>query len=60
VTGSAVYPASNSMATRELSLMVKGPGRETGHSPPPSAQNWNRNIAWNYISTAHTSSWCCG
>ena len=39
VTGSAVYPASNSMATRELSLMVKGPGRETGHSPPPSAQN---------------------
>jgi hypothetical protein len=37
-----------------LSLGVKRPGREAGHSPPSSAEVKN---TWSYTSTPNTSSW---
>jgi hypothetical protein len=47
-TGSGTHPASNPMSTRGSFLRVKRPGRETDHSPPPSAQVKN---SWSYAST---------
>jgi hypothetical protein len=37
-TGFGAYQDSYSMGTRSLSPGVKGPGRETGHSSPTSAE----------------------
>jgi hypothetical protein len=37
-TGSVSHPASYPMGTEALSLGVKRPGREAGHSPPYSAE----------------------
>jgi hypothetical protein len=47
-TGSGAHPASYRVGTRALSLRVKRPGREAGHSPPSSAEVKN---AWSYTST---------
>jgi hypothetical protein len=47
-TGSGAHPATYSLGTRDSSLGIKLPGRETDHSSPSSAKVKN---AWSYTST---------